>query len=62
MKFRDLPIGATFDFINSATPSYNSFFERCTKISPRQYQFGQSHRAQVGSINVEVFNVEIGCD
>ena len=55
MKFRDLQIGDTFDFI-SPNVGYNSFFERCTKISTRKYR-GDKFEYEVGSINVEVYHV-----
>lgn len=46
MKFKDLKIGDTFDFINDSKVGYNSFFMRCTN--------------QIGSINCEVYHVEKG--
>lgn len=56
-QFRDLAIGQGFDFIGPDR-AYNSFFLRCTKISPRRYldERGTEHR--VGTINAEVFHVE----
>lgn len=56
-QFRDLAIGQGFDFIGPDL-TYNSFFLRCTKISPRRYldECGAEHR--VGTINAEVFHVE----
>jgi hypothetical protein len=56
MKFRDLQVGSTFDWI-SPNHSFNSFFLRCKKLSARKYNdsTGQDHR--VGSINAEVYHV-----
>jgi hypothetical protein len=55
-KFRDVPVGATFDWINEERPSYNSFYDRCTKTGPRTYSAGPI-KYQVGSINTRVFHV-----
>jgi hypothetical protein len=66
MKFRNLNIGDTFDFVHpnpdaSPTNIYNSFFARCTKVSKRCYTFaGQKNavlKAQVGTINCNVYHV-----
>ena len=64
--FRDLNIGDEFDFIGP--DRYNSFFNRCSKTSARKYRWENPVRCslspdqyletRVGSINVEVFNVE----
>jgi hypothetical protein len=57
MQFRDLSIGTRFDFIDDANPSWNSFYERCLKISARKYRAaGVNHT--VGSINAKVYHVE----
>ena len=37
MKFRDLEIGDEFDFIDHKHPAFNSFFDRCVKVSPKKY-------------------------
>jgi len=55
MKFRDLKIGDTFDFI-SPNKLANSFFERCKKISPRRYRANKK-KYQVGSVHAEVYHV-----
>lgn len=56
MKYRDLAVGDTFDWINPDA-AFNSFFLRCTKTSEREYidENGMDHR--VGSINAPVFHV-----
>lgn len=55
MKFKDLKIGDTFDFI-SPNHSWNSFFETCKKISPWEYEAnGRTHT--VGSAYAEVYHV-----
>ena len=57
MRFRDLSIGTTFDFIDDANPMHNSFYWRCTKISTRKYRAaGITHT--VGTIDAKVFHVE----
>lgn len=60
MKFKDLDIGDTFDFVDpNANITHRSFYERCTKRSPRKYSWRDlMFVSQVGSINVEVFNVQ----
>jgi hypothetical protein len=57
MTFQQLPIGASFDFINDEKPMFNSFYLRCTKVSARKYQdqTGVIHR--VGSIAASVYHV-----
>jgi hypothetical protein len=56
--------GDTFDFIDDANPSLNSFYRRCTKTGQRSYEWdshiaGQGRLAEhVGSIRAEVFHVE----
>jgi hypothetical protein len=67
MKFRDLQIGDTFDFIGPDN-MLNSFYSRCTKISSRKYRWenpiqcslspAKYLETRVGSINVEVYHVE----
>lgn len=61
MKFRDLAIGDTFDFVGPDR-IYNSFYEICEKISARQYRYTSTQFktvcvSRVGSINCEVYNV-----
>jgi hypothetical protein len=59
--FRDLDVGATFDFIDDRRPHFNSFLHRCTKVSARKYKWLTVHgwyESRVGTINVEVFHVE----
>jgi hypothetical protein len=57
MKFRDLQIGDSFDFIKPHS-HLNSFYSRCVKVSTRQYTDDVGYRYSVGAINVEVYNVE----
>ena len=56
MKFRDLKIGDSFDWIG---PKHPSFFLRCTKLSKRIYQDSTGYVHQVGSINAEVYHVKV---
>lgn len=56
MKFRDLSIGDSFDFIGPDR-RYNSFYLRCRKISTRKYRDERGTEHQVGSINASVFHV-----
>lgn len=61
VKFRDLPAGATFDFVG-LNPATNSFFHRCTKISKRKYSWSAMFHpeavSKIGTIDCEVFHVE----
>jgi hypothetical protein len=58
MKFRDLKIGQSFDFI-SPNIGYNSFFHRCKKLTMRKYQdISNNQILRVGSINAEVYHVK----
>ena len=55
--FNSLPIGSTFDFIGPE-PRYNSFFERCLKISRGKYRSTVSGvEYRVGSRSAEVFHI-----
>ena len=57
MKFRDLSIGDTFDFVNDSRPIFNSFFLRCKKVSTRRYEDSEGYIHRVGSINAMVHHV-----
>lgn len=58
VKFRDLQIGDTFDFI-SPNAMLNSYHLRCKKLSARTYTpVDAPHALRVGSINVEVYHIE----
>jgi hypothetical protein len=56
MKFRDLQVGAWFDFI-SPNRSHNSFFKRVEKTGPRTYRDEEGTKYRVGSISVQVYHV-----
>lgn len=59
VRFGDLHIGDTFDFI-SPNHSMNSFFLLCTKTGPRTYSWidrGHKLSSRVGSLNVKVYHV-----
>ncbi len=57
MKFRDLKIGDTFDFIGPDR-AMNSFYRRCRKISARRYRDDVGVlEYKVGSINCDVYHV-----
>jgi hypothetical protein len=64
LKFRDLPIGATFDFVPpDHVPGSVSFFDRCQKTSARIYQSLRLPKATpylIGTINVAVHHVDNG--
>lgn len=62
-RFRDLPIGDEFDFVDHSR-LINSFTSRCRKISARRYEWADNIfpktrvlRSEVGTINVRVYNV-----
>lgn len=57
MKFRDLNIGDSFDWINDAS-IYNSFFLRCVKISTRKYRDERGTEHRVGNVSAPVYHVE----
>lgn len=63
MKFRDLSIGDTFDFI-AGDPLFVSFRDRCQKISARKYinvEVESRNRGivyRVGSIDASVYHVK----
>ena len=55
MKFRDLDVGQSFDWINDAEPMLPSFWDRCEKTSQRTYRsLSTNHKYRVGSINATV--------
>jgi hypothetical protein len=58
--FRDIPIGAQFDFIAPGSLR-NSFYNRCTKISARKYSYlhnkAQPLSCRVGTVKARVYNV-----
>lgn len=58
--FKDLSIGDTFDFVNMAQPTMNSFYRRCVKVSTRKYQAIEEPKTmyQVGSVSARVYHVE----
>jgi hypothetical protein len=66
MKFRDLAIGQTFDFI-SPNRMLNSFYSTCEKTSARKYRWKNPLKCslspqeyletRVGSIDAEVYHV-----
>jgi len=56
MKFRDLKIGDSFDFLGPES-MYHSFYLRCTKTSQRKYRDENGENYTVGSINADVFHV-----
>ena len=72
MKFRDLNVGDTFDFIDDKHMMLTSFYKRCVKTGPRTY--GTVHDEpqdrldrvvglspyRVGSVSAEVFHVRRG--
>ena len=63
MKFRDLAIGQSFDFINDSNRMLNSFFERCIKTSVRQYQsLSTGIVYSIGSVNAEIHHASPGLD
>ena len=58
MKFKDLKIGEEFDFIKPNNVGYNSFFDRCRKVSDRRYiSTYTGTELCVGSVNCKVYNV-----
>jgi hypothetical protein len=58
MKFRDIKIGDTFDWIEDGS-HYNSFYLRCRKISTRKYSDERGVIHIVGTINATVYHHEV---
>lgn len=60
-SFGQLPINATFDWVDPAPGAKNSFFLRCRKTGPRSYVAIDISDAKftVGSANARVFHVEM---
>jgi len=58
MKFSDLLIGDTFDFINEENPMHNSFFLRCKKISKKCYSYEGVKSNKIGSKNAICYHVK----
>ena len=56
--FRDLPIGASFDWVGNTATAFASFFLRCTKTSKRTYRDENGTHHTVGTINARVFHVD----
>jgi hypothetical protein len=56
MKFREIQVGQTFDFIGPIA-MFNSFYKRVIKTSTRKYEDQDGTRYEVGSINCEVHHV-----
>lgn len=55
MTFKELAIGQTFDFIPERR--YNSFFDRCERISARKYRSLETgYEYEVWGMTVRVFN------
>jgi hypothetical protein len=55
-QFKDLKIGNSFDFI-SPDIGYNSFFERCTKVSMFKYVGESGGEYRIGSTTCIVYHV-----
>jgi hypothetical protein len=59
LKFNQLPIGATFDFV-SPNGAFNSFYDRCQKISPRKYKSLQTGAEYtVGSVLANTYHPDM---
>jgi hypothetical protein len=57
VRFRDLAIGTSFDFVDDANPGTTSFWLRVTKGGTRRYTDEAGVQYRVGSINARVFHV-----
>lgn len=56
-KFSELAIGQSFDFVNDET-RFNSFFDRCIKISNRKYRsITTGIEYGIGSVKCKVYHV-----
>lgn len=57
MKFRELNVGDTFDWIKPNS-MFNSFYLRCRKTSTRSYTDEKGTLHKVGTVNASVYHVE----
>ena len=57
MKFKELIIGNSFDFIGPKN-DYNSYYKRCTKISPRKYKSDDGETHTIGTINCKIHHIK----
>lgn len=53
IKFRDLAVGDTFDWVNPAAPAQNSFYDYCLKTGARTYENETGRKFTVGSIDAK---------
>lgn len=58
VKFRELSVGQTFDWI-APDPTRTSFYLRCTKITARKYRDERGDTHEVGTINAAVYHAEV---
>lgn len=61
MRFEDLAIGQTFDWIGDERSAFtrNSYFKRCIKVSARKYEsIDGKDKMTVGSVKARVFHVK----
>lgn len=61
MRFEDLAIGQTFDWVSDERSAFtrNSYFKRCVKVSPRKYESVDGEdKLTVGSVKARVFHVK----
>lgn len=57
--FKDLNVGDTFDWIDDNQPQFNSFYERCEKITYNTYRsLITGECMQVGTVNALIYHVE----
>lgn len=57
MKFKELKMNDTFDFI-SPNNQINSFYDRCRKDGPRTYtSIDSGLQYRIGSINAKIYHV-----
>lgn len=59
--FKDLEVWQTFDWINDAKPTENSFFRPCRKVSKHRYctcDDAPVRDYRVGRISAKVYHVD----
>ena len=56
-RFRDISIGTRFDWVSEHL-TWNSFYDKCVKISARKYRNDAGRVFVVGSVHARVFNIE----
>jgi len=59
VRFKELSVGDTFDFVDDENLTINSYFYRCRKTGTRTYEALDGDGPHtIGTVNCKVFHVE----